>query len=67
MGHCLASRWHVGGDIFTVPNLDADRFNIWHLNNLLETYLDYPYNNYPNLFYKYDEESNEKNTWSSIR
>lgn len=51
---------YVGGDIFTVPDLDADRFNIWHLKSVLETYLDYPYNNFPNLFYKYDEESNEQ-------
>jgi hypothetical protein len=57
-GHRMA---YVGGDIFfTVPDLDADRFNIWHLNSVLETYLDYPYNNFPNLFYKYDEESNEQ-------
>jgi hypothetical protein len=51
---------YIGGDIFTVPDLDADRFNIWHLNTVLDTYLDYLYNNYSNLFYKYDEESNEQ-------
>jgi hypothetical protein len=49
---------YVGGDSFAVSDLDADRFNILHLNIVLETYLDYPYNNYPNLFYKYDEKSN---------
>jgi hypothetical protein len=34
-GHRMA---YVGGDIFIVPNLDADRFNFWHLKSVLETY-----------------------------
>jgi hypothetical protein len=33
MGHCLDTRW----DIFTILALDADRFNIWHLNTRLES------------------------------
>lgn len=51
---------YVGGDILTIAGVDAYWFNFCNMTNILKCYLDYGYNKIPNMYYKFDDESNEQ-------
>jgi hypothetical protein len=50
---------YIGGDIMEIQRLDANKFAKWDITNILEDYLGYRYNDLLQMYYKYDDQSNE--------
>jgi len=51
---------YIGGDVITIESLDVDLLCFWDITNILELYLMVQVQGSSILYYRYDDDSNER-------